>query len=187
MRERAGDMWNWLESLEGGAANFIGSFTGAVVGLVAIVIGALFNAHLNRQRDDRLKGADARAIAAALKAELEGIDKSLLYNADDLKDVKGNFTVPDLAHQVRIMPHLLSKLGLLNDSNTIEQIIGTYVVIDQYLEKLTMLGGKMVDLMPSHRRVVYVPGERAESVAKINRNLSVMIRGTIGKLDEHLG
>ena len=92
------DMWSWLESLEGGAANFVGSFTGAVVGLVAIVIGALFNAHLNRKRDDRLKKADARAIAAALKAELEGIDKTLLENADDLEKGTKEFMVPNLAH-----------------------------------------------------------------------------------------
>lgn len=179
-------MWGWLESLEGGAANFIGSFTGAVVGLVAIVIGALFNAHLNRKRDDRLKKADARAIAAALKAELEGIDKTLLENADDLEKGTNEFMVPDLAHQLRVMPHLLPKLGLLDDTDTIQKLINAYGVIDQWLEKLVMIGGKIMDSMPSHRRVVHMPKGTAAHVAKLNRNISKKIRATIEKLDKHL-
>ena len=63
----------WLEDLSGGAANFVGSFTGAAVGLIAILIGALFNAHLNRRRDDRLRRLEARAAATALRAELSAV------------------------------------------------------------------------------------------------------------------
>jgi hypothetical protein len=44
-------MWEWLQGLSGGAASFIGSFTGSAIGLIAILSGALFNAHLNRKRD----------------------------------------------------------------------------------------------------------------------------------------
>jgi hypothetical protein len=42
------------------------------VGLLALLLGALANAGLNRNRDDRLRREDHRAIATALRAELEG-------------------------------------------------------------------------------------------------------------------
>ncbi len=64
-------MLDWLNTLSPGAASFLGSLTGASVGLMALLLGALFNAHLNRSRDDRLRKEDARALAAALRAELE--------------------------------------------------------------------------------------------------------------------
>ena len=84
------------------------------------------------------------------------------------------------------MPHLLPKLGLLDDSDTIQQLINAYGVIDQWLEKLVMIGGKIMDSMPSHRRVVYMPKGTAAHVAKLNRNTSKKIRATIEKLDKHL-
>lgn len=39
-------------------------------GLVALVVGALFNSHLNRQRDDRQRVQEAKAVAAALYGEI---------------------------------------------------------------------------------------------------------------------
>jgi hypothetical protein len=67
-----------------GAANFVGSFTGAAIGLIALLIGALFNAHLNRCRDDRLKEQDCIAVASTLFAELQGIHRTLIENAQHL-------------------------------------------------------------------------------------------------------
>ena len=43
---------------------------GAFAGLLAILVGALYNAVLVRQRDDRLRDEERRALAAALAAEL---------------------------------------------------------------------------------------------------------------------
>ena len=78
-------MWDWLEHLSGGAANFIGSLTGAVVGLLALLAGAMFNAHLNRRRDDRLRRAETRSTASALRAELSSLMDTLISNASDLE------------------------------------------------------------------------------------------------------
>jgi len=36
-----------------GQAAFLGSLTGGLIGLVALLLGALFNTHLNRRRDHR--------------------------------------------------------------------------------------------------------------------------------------
>jgi hypothetical protein len=42
---------------------FLGTLTGSLLGLLAILAGALFNAHLNRARDDRLRLEEARSYA----------------------------------------------------------------------------------------------------------------------------
>lgn len=46
---------------------------GAVVGFIALATAALFNAHLNRKRDDRLQGLDGRLLARSLQAEVKVI------------------------------------------------------------------------------------------------------------------
>jgi len=57
-------MWEWLEGLKGGAPAFVGAMTGSLLGLVSLVLGALFNAHLNRKRDDQIRRADKASVAA---------------------------------------------------------------------------------------------------------------------------
>src|SRR6266853_4586253 len=167
-------MWNWLQSLSGGAATFIGSLTGSAIGLIALLIGAFFNAHLNRRRDDRLRKEDGRAILAALKAELSRIHESLLLNAENLDKPNGDFVVPDIAHLVRIMPHILPKLGLLG-VETIKEVIGIYVSIDQYCEALLMRGGRLVSDNRPDRRLISMEEKRASYVGKVNRDLAAMI------------
>lgn len=44
---------------------------GATLGLIAILLGALFNAGLNRRRDKALRREESQAIATALAAEVE--------------------------------------------------------------------------------------------------------------------
>jgi hypothetical protein len=67
----------WLQGLQGGATTFVGALTGSAVGLIALVLGALFNAYLNRQRDDRLRASETRSVAAAIRAELQSLDDTL--------------------------------------------------------------------------------------------------------------
>jgi hypothetical protein len=136
-------MWDWLQNLSGGAASFVGSFTGAAIGLVALLIGALFNARLNRRRDDALRKLDARSVAAALRAELSGLNRTLLHDAERLATPPewGTYT-PDLAHSVRVMPHMLPKLGLL-DADTIQDVIDAYSLVEQYCELSLSLGARL--------------------------------------------
>jgi len=77
-------MIEWLQGLQGGAATFVGALTGSAIGLVALVLGALFNAHLNRRRDRELRLQDTRSIAASLWAELAGLEEALTSNAEGL-------------------------------------------------------------------------------------------------------
>jgi hypothetical protein len=80
------ELLQWLEGLKGGAPTVIGALVGSVIGFAAIVLGALFNARLNRLRDDNLRRVETRAIAAALRAELAGIRETLKMNSQKLKD-----------------------------------------------------------------------------------------------------
>jgi hypothetical protein len=105
-----------------GQATFLGSLIGFLALLGGALGGALFNAWLNRRRDDRLRREEQRAVATALRAELAGCTKILLSDAELLNYSTSmpNFTIADLAHAIRIMPHVIPKLGLL-DQETIEK------------------------------------------------------------------
>jgi hypothetical protein len=106
--------WRWLHGISQSQATFLGW----VVGVVTLVGGALFNAWLNRKRDNRLRREDQRGVATALRAELAGCRRALLTNAEQLKDPQANsFVMPDLAHSIRIMPEMVSKFGLLDQEH----------------------------------------------------------------------
>ncbi|MBV2181676.1 MAG: hypothetical protein KUL86_10655, partial [Castellaniella sp.] len=50
--------------------NWFGDALGSAIGLVAILVGALYNARLMRRRDDMIMNDEAKAIAAAIGAEM---------------------------------------------------------------------------------------------------------------------
>jgi hypothetical protein len=179
--------WDWLGTLSQGQAAFLGSLVGALVGLLALLLGALFNAHLNRKRDDRLRAEERYSVVAALKAEFSGLSGSLLSNAELLKDHKGGFLVPDLAQSVRVAPHMLPKIGLL-DPETIQSVINAYVLVDQYCEKLLLLGGHVREDLEAKtdRRLVHLSTDNSAHVITLNRNLSDALQKTIARLDASL-
>jgi hypothetical protein len=152
-------MWEWLQGLNGGAANFVGAIAGSAIGLMALLIGALFNAHLNRFRDDRLRKEEARAVAAALLAELEGVGRELQRaffesrstSADG--ETKGGFWVPDLKPTIRLMPVMLPKLGAL-PVDAIAVVVDAYLAIDKHHENLYFIarGGQ-------HKEIPYIAGD----------------------------
>lgn len=120
--------WEWLAG-DGPRTLFAGSIT-FIFGIIALVIGALLNAHLNRRRDDRLRKSEINAVAAALYGEVlllrkdlarvanlagqthfeEGMRKnpSLKFNRHFLERVK--------LRDPALYPALASKLGLLPSS-----------------------------------------------------------------------
>lgn len=64
------DCFAWIDTLSPSAGQFLGAVVGVCGGLTAILLGAFYNARLNRQRDDRLRDVEGRAVAAALRGEL---------------------------------------------------------------------------------------------------------------------
>lgn len=57
------DFFVWLNQQPQGTASFIGTLAGSTLGFLALLAGALFNAHLNRSRDNRLRDNDRRVLA----------------------------------------------------------------------------------------------------------------------------
>jgi hypothetical protein len=177
-------MSDWLQHLSPGEATFVGSLTGSAFGLLALLIGALFNAHLNRKRDDLLRRIDARSVATAFRAELNGLYDSLTRNADELANPQGDFFATDIAHSVRVMPHFLPKIGLL-DGDIIRRVIDTYVSVDQHCELLLTLGGQIAPNI-AHRRVITMPVKQATHVVKLNRDMAKRTQDAIASLDAFL-
>jgi hypothetical protein len=177
----------WLQGLQGGAATAVGALTGSVVGFGALVAGALFNAKLNRQRDDRLLRVETRGVAAAIRAELASVETTLRENAEGLRrNAPQDFVIPDIAHSVRMFPSLVDKIGLLGDPSLITEIVGAYIVIDQYCENLVMAGGQLGGNIPDHRRVVGMPAARTDFVAQMNENIADRLRSAMGLLDRFI-
>lgn len=177
----------WLQGLQGGAATAVGALTGSVIGFGALVAGALFNAKLNRQRDDRLHRVETRGVAAAIRAELLSVETTLRENAEGLRrNAPQDFVVPDIAHSVRMFPGLVNKIGLLGDPSLIAEVVNAYIVIDQYCENLVMAGGQLGGNIPGHRRVVGMPAARIDFVANMNENMADRMQSAMRLLDRFL-
>jgi gas vesicle protein len=164
--------WEWLQTASQGQATFVGALTGSFLGLVALLLGALFNGRLNRKRDDRLRREDQRAVASALRAELEGVQRVLKHQAETMRQEDyakpdEEINVPDLGQSIRIMPEAISKLGLL-DGKTIGAVVTAYEMAEEYSAKLLFLGGRPRVTPDNFRRYVVLPSNRVTQVAQLN-------------------
>ena len=108
----------------------IGALLGPFLGLMAILLGALYNAKLNRDRDDWLREQEAQSLAAALHAEMLASLMILEHMLDTVKNHgrKGGGGLPDDYDAARnvwtlkmpVFKANLARLGILGgtlDSN----------------------------------------------------------------------
>ena len=157
--------------------------------MIALLLGALFNAHLNRKRDDNLRDIDRVVLAKSIYAELTGVHRTLLENAQRLTDnpPKGSegFMLPDLHHSVQVFTHMLPKIGLLR-ADTVRKVMDAYVLIEQYAEGMIFLGGTMQPNMPENRRVIFMDAIHAKPVAAINQARADFIKDAIDALAPYL-
>jgi hypothetical protein len=181
--------WDWLATLPQGSASFVGTLTGSSFGLIALLLGALFNARLNRKRDDRLRDADRQMVAAALHAELSSIETTLLGNVQHLIDNPpeegGGFVVPDVMHSSLVLKDMLAKIGLL-DRSTIRKVIDAYILLGQYLEGLILVGGVMQENLPEGRCLVLMPTAMKSFTIEYNRGRAGMVKKAIDALASYL-
>jgi hypothetical protein len=180
------DFWQWLHTASQGEAAFVGTLTGSTIGLVALLLGALFNAELNRRRDDRLRKEDQRAVATALRAELEGLHRTLKENAETLRQddyVKADqqVNVPDLAQSIQIMPKVVSKLGLL-DGRIIDAVITAYGVVEAYSAKLLLLGGRPGVTPDNFKHYVALPSNLMTPVVLLTDVTAQVVQEAIDQL-----
>jgi hypothetical protein len=177
----------WLATLPQSSASFLGTLTGSGLGLIALLLGALFNARLNRKRDDRLRDADRVALATALHAELVGVHRALTENAQHLTDKPpnsdGGFVVPKPS--IKILPELLSKIGLLRPDD-VRKVLDAYVLTEQYLDRLILGGGMLRTDMPEKRELVYVGAQLAPVVIEYNRATADDVKKAIDALTPYL-
>lgn len=181
------ELWDWLAKLPPGSASFVGTLTGSSLGLLAILLGALYNARLNRKRDDALREADRIGLASALYAELSGVHRTFVENAEHLakrppKPGHG-FVVPEPS--VKLFPELISEIGLLN-ADTISAVMTAYLLTEQYLDGLILLGGRLRTDMPEGRRAVYLGAEQAEIVREMNEIKAGPVKDAMNALVPYL-
>jgi hypothetical protein len=62
---------------------------------------------------------------------------------------------------------MIPKLGLLR-SDTIHAVMAAYLLAEQYLDGLILLGGTLLTDMPEGRQMVYLAAEHADTVSKMN-------------------
>jgi hypothetical protein len=180
--------WDWLAKLPPGSASFVGTLAGSMFGLIALLLGALFNAHLNRRRDDRLRAEDRVALACTLYAELVLIHRTLVENAQHLTDKPpdpdGGFTVPQPS--IKFFPEMLSKMGLLHP-DTIGKVMAAYILTEQYLQQLILLGGRPMPNVPEDRPLVYLDAQFAEFVIDFNRTRAALVKEAMDALTPYVG
>ncbi|MVT69941.1 hypothetical protein GPL21_33170 [Bradyrhizobium pachyrhizi] len=176
--------WDWLAKLPQGSASFIGTLTGSSLGLFALLIGALFNAYLNRRRDDRLRDQDRSTVASILYAESIGMRRTLIENADHLEQhppsSSDGFVVPQPS--AKLFDSAIANIGLLGPG-AIRKVLDAYVLNESYLEQLILAGGRLHGEMPEDRKLVYMPATSAPFVAKLNRTRAGVVDEAIKALD----
>lgn len=114
-------MWHWLSQLQGAQSSLIGSFAGSIFSIGALILGALFNFKLNRNRDALLRAEEADAVAAALYGEIILMRMELAQTANIVAKTemsKGSFDKHflELIHlqEPLLYKTLADKLGLLD-------------------------------------------------------------------------
>ena len=139
---------DWFTNLQNWQSG-LGAYLGALFGLGAILIGALFNAGLNRARDDRQREQELRALAGALRSEVRSVasDTNQLYKVmlDNYPD--DNFEIANHAEQAMILARLhfpvfsanVGKLGMM-DAHLAADIVEFYRSARAALTHLAEMG-----------------------------------------------
>jgi hypothetical protein len=175
----------WFLAVSPNVAIFFGAVTGSFVGLFALLLGALYNARLNRARDTRVRTEERKSLAAALSAELCSVADALNRNRTHLQnpiDIGGQqILVPDIAHSIRIFPGLIDKLGLL-DAETIRKVIDAHILIDQYCEMLLIHGA----IATPGRRIIRMEAQDRGILIAADTSILEQIKAAIESLDCYL-
>lgn len=176
-------MWEFLKEIDGGSGSFFGSLAGSFLGLAAILLGALFNARLNRRRDDRMIKQDIYFAAQSLIGELQAIDNSLDRNRNNFINntvAAGGFQIPDPNHMILVFPVMILKLGPIGA----EGIIATkdaYTMIEEFSERLSQ-GDASITKHQSGRDMILVPFTDTPWALSVFEDVQLYIKEAIKQL-----
>ena len=127
------------------------------------------------------------ALASTLYAELSGIHRTLVENAQHLTDKPpepdGGFMVPEPS--MKLVGEMLSKIGLLQ-SDTIRKVMDAYVLTEQYVGQLILIGGMLRTDMPENRPLVYLEAKHAKVVIEFNRARAGVVKEAMDALAPYL-
>jgi hypothetical protein len=112
---------------------------------------------------------------SVLKHQAETISQEDYAKPDE------EINVPDLGQSIRIMPGVISKLGLL-DEKTIGAVVAAYAMAEEYSAKLVLLGGRPGVTPDNFRRYVVLPSNRVTQVAQLINVTAVVIQGALDQL-----
>lgn len=158
---------DWFTNLQNWQSG-VGAFWGALFGLGAILIGALFNADLNRKRDDRLREQDTVTLAAALQAEVGLIIESVRGFDRIFAGVSDNEPFLPGPTRPRSSPSIRSQFHILQ-ANT---------------HRLDLLGAPIVDKVVRFYRLAGLVLEHDEAIDGDNESLAFR-KGRVFSVVEH--
>jgi hypothetical protein len=178
---------DWLLTLSPQQVALISSAFGIPVGFLSLVLGALFNSHLSRRRDDRLRFAEAAGVASALRAELTLILNALKKNTESVSNpanarAASHVFVPEMLTST--FEALLPKLPGLSQE-VIHKVLSAYGALPVYMDALALLGGDMKKL-ENGRVYVAIPTAQSEWLAINTRALIPPFEEAIGALETYL-
>jgi len=155
---------------------------GSLLGFGALILGALFNFHLNRKRDEQLRGEEVIAITAAIYSEIIIIRRSLARMANAVggrylsmglrEDTFDEHFLKGIAlPELRLYPALASKVGVL-PSNLAFEIVSFYSRAEEAQTWLTRL--REDETRPYSYGVNYVLDPALEAVNGVLSALRIM-------------
>ncbi|MEN5103795.1 hypothetical protein [Brucella anthropi] len=141
-------MWQWLADLKPAQATVVGSCIAAIFGFGTLTVGALFNAHLNRKRDDRLEEIKRLSLLRGIFAEISLIRNLLAFQLQGYRSE----THSEKEWHSSASPKTFTVLYLANASNlsvlpkdALTQVIIFYAAVDEYEYNIKTDGGEFPD------------------------------------------
>ncbi|TAY66533.1 hypothetical protein ELG88_09680 [Rhizobium leguminosarum] len=153
-------LWAWVAGLAPAQATVFGAAIGATFGFISLTGGALFNAKLNRDRDDRLGDLERLALLRSLATEITLIRNLISYQIREYQSpaAQGQTWRSSVSPKLfsLLYPANLSKLlGLPHDALT--KVIIFHAAIDEYEYNLKTDGANFPDNAPIAARSFNFP------------------------------
>jgi hypothetical protein len=180
-------MWDWLGGLASSQATIIGTSLGALLGFVSLTSGALFNAKLNRDRDQRIVDMERVSLLRALSTEIHLIRNLLTYQL-------GEYTTPNEQEwQSSVSPKMFSLIYPANiqklislPADALTQTIIFHAAIDEYEYNLQAAGVEFPDHGSVATRSFNFPASCRPRVIELANKLKHVAEQALHYIDSEL-
>ena len=154
------------------------------------VVGALLNAQLNRNRDNRIRRHDRRGLAAALQVEAAMLRDSFFRNATEADtDHRPDslIYVQDPMQLAVVWKEVAARVGLLG-TPAIRAVVEAHGSLPMYVEGLLSAGASLVEARTRHdeRRIVCVPPQSRRHFVVLSRKMGENFAQAVELLDKEI-